>query len=459
MTFSAVKTAQENYLKIMQGLIARSVFLHGTYSRHNTIIVHLYETLKRQRFLEQLLLTSSTAQGRKEVVDDTDNGGDSDVDDDSKSSDDDRDDDNKNSDDDRDDTVMDKNSRLLSTASHINDMISKSSDEHGLVSFLIIHVANRKRDVLLYIGQQLITPIGNGVITQLRPHDCMVTCQLPFGLLYAHISRVVGWCRVICDDYIDMAGFTLDTASVEWLCRYCEANLIHSYTLSKQDHASIQQLIAANAFDETVVVNHHHHPLPPHTTTTTSTAFAGGGGSVGGVTKADGEDDVFNHQDEMMVDELSEETDLEAETNSNDTKAPPSQVDGPVASSSSSSSSSTDHCDPISSDTNKAMITSDDSNRSLVSEQLQQHHQSVVFPLPIVAVTGEIPSRQRVLSIMEQQIHDNYRYYHAYHCTSYTDDDDNYDYEYGEDDDDDDDEHDDVYDDDQYTVHLTAKSC
>ena len=447
MTFSAVKTAQENYLKIMQGLIARSVFLHGTYSRHNTIIVHLYETLKRQRFLEQLLLTSSTTQVRKELVDDTDNGGDSDVDDDSKSSDD-SDDNNKSSDDDSDDAVMDKNSRLLSTASHINDMITKSSDGHGLVSFLIIHVVNRQRDVLLYVGQQLITPMGNGVITQLRPHDCMVTCQLPFGLLYAHISRVVGWCRVICDDYIDMAGFTLDTASVEWLCRYCEANLIHSYTLSKQDHASIQQLIAANACDETVVVNHHHHhPLPPHTTTT-STAFAGGGGVI----KADGEDDVFNHQDEMMVDELSEETDLEAETNSNDTKAPPSQVDGPVA-----SSSSADHCDPISSDTSKAMITNDDSNRSLVSEQQQQHHQSVVFPLPIVAVTGEIPSRQRVLSIMERQVHDNYRYYHAYHCTSYSDDNDNY--EYGEDDEDDDDEYDDVYDDDQYTVHLTAKSC
>lgn len=427
MTFSEVKTAQENYLKIMQGLIARSVFLHGTYSRHNTIIIHLYETLKRQRLLEQLLLTS-TMQERRDVADDTDNGGDSDVDDDSNSSDDNYDHDDS-SDDDNDDLVMNKKPPpLQSTTNHnninhkinINGMISKSGDK-GLVSFLIIHVANRQRHVLLYIGQQLMTPMGNGIITQLRPHDNMVTCQLPFGFLYAHISRVVGWCRVVCDDYVDMAGFTLDTASVEWLCRYCEANLIHNYTLSNQDHVSIQQLIAANAYEETAVDNHHHH-LSAGATTATA-AIAAGIISSSHIHKAYGENDVLTHQDEvtmmgmgmgMMMDELSEETDLEVETNSNDTKAPPSQLDVPVVASSSTSSSS-DHCDPISNDASKAIITSEDSNHSsLVSDQYHHHHHhhhKPVFPLPIVTVTGEMNSRKRVLSIIEQQIHDNYRYH------------------------------------------------
>ena len=63
-------------------------------------------------------------------------------------------------------------------------------------SVVRIQLLKSGREVVLYKGECLRTPMGEGRIISIQPTEERLVIQLPFGKLYAHLSRAVSWCMV-----------------------------------------------------------------------------------------------------------------------------------------------------------------------------------------------------------------------------------------------------------------------
>jgi hypothetical protein len=63
----------------------------------------------------------------------------------------------------------------------------------GETAVLRVHMQKANKEVVLYKGQWLNTPMGLGQVICIQPADHRVVIMLPFGKMYAYLERVVCW--------------------------------------------------------------------------------------------------------------------------------------------------------------------------------------------------------------------------------------------------------------------------
>lgn len=71
---------------------------------------------------------------------------------------------------------------------------SATGDGAAAVKLVTVHLQHADRDVVLFVGQTICTPMGKGVVATLDPAALKISVQLGFGLLHAHLARAACWC-------------------------------------------------------------------------------------------------------------------------------------------------------------------------------------------------------------------------------------------------------------------------
>ena len=77
------------------------------------------------------------------------------------------------------------------------------------VSVLRIQLLKSGREVIFYKGECIRTPMGEGRIISIQPTEERLIIQLPYGKMFAHLSRAVCWCMVPNSD-VQLLDLTSD---------------------------------------------------------------------------------------------------------------------------------------------------------------------------------------------------------------------------------------------------------
>lgn len=93
--------------------------------------------------------------------------------------------------------VMENECKKLKACSQVKSARSTSMKQlgyaEGETAMLRVFMKKANKEVVLYKGEWIKTPMGLGQITCIQPMDHRVTIQLPFGKMYSCLERVVCW--------------------------------------------------------------------------------------------------------------------------------------------------------------------------------------------------------------------------------------------------------------------------
>ena len=64
---------------------------------------------------------------------------------------------------------------------------------NGSSAAVVVKLKHSGAEVTIHRGQWVATPMGEGIVERIFPRDQKVKIKLPFGMLYAHLSRMVCW--------------------------------------------------------------------------------------------------------------------------------------------------------------------------------------------------------------------------------------------------------------------------
>ena len=158
--------------------------------------------------------------------------------------------------------------QLKSSILSKNKSKNQNSNE---TSVLRVQLTNSNKEVLLFRGQFIQTPMGTGQIESIQPNNKKVVIKLPFGLMYSCLNRVVCW------GGIDQLDLTSDRALTnQWLSNK-SINLPIDQKLSifntignnyendeftdHDDNMSIEDETVSSQIHHQFVEKHEHHPI------------------------------------------------------------------------------------------------------------------------------------------------------------------------------------------------------
>lgn len=185
-------------MKLVQGLYARMVRLHSTYSRQNALLHAVYTSLQKQREDEQAL----TAESAK--------------------------------------------LKAIGTGAKAVRATGKAAAHSEGTLLLKVHLQKSNVDVVLQVGQSIPTPMGEGKIAKILPAEQKLVIELPFGLLYAHLPRAVSWCSTAVVS-VDSTNTLVQKHSVHGIQQHYEDTLQDRLTLPAAEIARIHSLVAQQA--------------------------------------------------------------------------------------------------------------------------------------------------------------------------------------------------------------------
>jgi hypothetical protein len=218
--FGQDKREQENYFRILQGVFARALRLHMLYTRQNTMLFDVYTALKRRK--EAVDTITADVSDLKRKIESSSNL--------------------------KEVKVEENESSMQVTATPEEESASAAEAAAGAegalrsneTSVLKVKLSKSGKEVTLYRGQHILTPMGDGKITAIRPGQCTLVIQLPFGIMYANIRRAVCW---------GTKGDTLDLASDETLRQKWKVSK-NSLVMAADVARSIRSLVGSLSDDE-----------------------------------------------------------------------------------------------------------------------------------------------------------------------------------------------------------------
>ena len=145
------KREQENYFRVIQGYTIRSIKLHGLYNFQNIVLTDVIDTLQNRRSVIGALETETT---RLKAL-----------------------------------LASEKKLSAKADSSHPRHQQTRETE----TSVLKVYLEKARKEVTLFKGQQIATPMGIGIIEAIIPQDEKLVVRLPFGLLYANLRRAVCW--------------------------------------------------------------------------------------------------------------------------------------------------------------------------------------------------------------------------------------------------------------------------
>lgn len=143
--YSKSKKEQENYIQIMQALCIRYLCRHVYYCRQNMIMHDVIKTIQQRH--------KNTEFVEGEI----------------------------------------KNLKSLLQSKSSKNSSSKLALSQNETSVLSVKLRNSNREVVLYKGQLINTPMGIAKISSINTLTLSVVFDLPFGKMYSVIARVVCW--------------------------------------------------------------------------------------------------------------------------------------------------------------------------------------------------------------------------------------------------------------------------
>lgn len=184
--FISSKKEEENYLLILQAVYAKQIKLQAIQSNRNCMLFDMQEALERK---QQAIKT------------------------------------------------LDSDIQTLKTnlSSKLLKPLGQSSLPQDESSILRVHLNKSNKDVVLFKGQCLNTPMGLGSIVSINPKALTVVIQLSFGKMYSSVSRVVSW--------RGGANEPLDASSEEVLARTWKTNQSINVPIAKK--VEIRKLLGA----------------------------------------------------------------------------------------------------------------------------------------------------------------------------------------------------------------------
>lgn len=161
-----MKHEEESYLQLLQGLLCNRTKLQKAYTENNLFLIDLLDALKRKqqgaicleaevKALRSHLVGHQVAAGAQQS--------------------------------------STKSRDRSATAAASTSLAAAQTPTDGTTAVLRVSLKQSGRVVLLFKGQWVRTPMGDGQILCLRPESRSAEIQLPFGKMYAAISRLVCW--------------------------------------------------------------------------------------------------------------------------------------------------------------------------------------------------------------------------------------------------------------------------
>jgi hypothetical protein len=193
--FSSTQREHENYVKLLQGLVARSVRLYASHNRQNALLFQLHGCLQRLRESDQRVHAECG-----------------------------------------------KLRSQLAAAKHAKDGKPSSVVEQGS-PIMVVHLEKANVDVVLQEDMCVFTPMGNGEISQILAEPNKVEIKLPYGVMYAHLPRVAGWIHT-AQRISDARGVLAAADSVHGVQQRFQDSLYERLSMPAADAAAIQAFLA-----------------------------------------------------------------------------------------------------------------------------------------------------------------------------------------------------------------------
>ena len=153
-----VRKEQEGYFRALQGVHMRGMLLQNAHARQNTMTWDVLTALKRRK--AHIALLDAEIQRLK--------------------------------------TLYSNSKPIRSTAKNKDGqkngkVISDVQSDPATTSVLRIALQGTSKEAVLFRGQIMQTPMGSATIVQIVPSEEKVVLKLPFGMMYAHLRRVLCW--------------------------------------------------------------------------------------------------------------------------------------------------------------------------------------------------------------------------------------------------------------------------
>ena len=192
------RPAEENYVRLLQGLYIRNIRQHAAQSKQLSMLCHSYVALKKKREAEEELTTH--CKQLQAILGHSSH------------------------------TQHDIQAALSADAKQqLQNSLNK-----GVVKVLRVQEANTTNEIVLFNGQYLRTPMGQGKVVALNPVDKKVTIQLAFGVMYSSLSTVIVWRKMEKDRF--------DCTSEGSLLQHWDT-LKTEYTSSFRDRAVMKEIL------------------------------------------------------------------------------------------------------------------------------------------------------------------------------------------------------------------------
>ncbi len=158
---------QQNFIRLLQGLYIRALKLHSYNSKNNTMIYNILENIRRLKsYMELINDYSNNYQALSTISAQANNSG------------------KRNN---------SKNKASQQNSSNIQTLVNNAGIANGETNLLKVSIKKHNKEIVLFKGQCINTPMGIGTITCIKPKELKVVLKLPYGVLYAHVAKVVSW--------------------------------------------------------------------------------------------------------------------------------------------------------------------------------------------------------------------------------------------------------------------------
>ena len=192
------RPAEENYVRLLQGLYIRNIRQHAAQSKQLSMLCHSYVALKKKREAEEELTTH--CKQLQAILGHSSH------------------------------TQHDIQAALSADAKQqLQNSLNK-----GVVKVLRVQEANTTNEIVLFDGQYLRTPMGQGKVVALNRVDKKITIQLAFGVMYSSLSTVIVWSKMEKDRF--------DCTSEGSLLQHWDT-LKTEYTSSFRDKAVMKEIL------------------------------------------------------------------------------------------------------------------------------------------------------------------------------------------------------------------------
>eukprot|EP00597_Dinobryon_sp_UTEXLB2267_P009957 CAMPEP_0170098212 /NCGR_PEP_ID=MMETSP0020_2-20130122/303_1 /TAXON_ID=98059 /ORGANISM="Dinobryon sp., Strain UTEXLB2267" /LENGTH=308 /DNA_ID=CAMNT_0010320623 /DNA_START=128 /DNA_END=1051 /DNA_ORIENTATION=+ len=154
--FSDVKPEEETYLRLLQSLYIRNLRLNIAQSKQQSMLHHTFDAIKKKKeSVEALELHYNNLQIAMKHLDERS-------------------------------PIATKS--VIETRQQVLHEISQ-----GVSRVLRIQGENSSHEVVIFMGQCIVTPFGEGKITSINTLDNKITIRLRYGILYSTPATILSW--------------------------------------------------------------------------------------------------------------------------------------------------------------------------------------------------------------------------------------------------------------------------